>query len=92
MGADEEVAYQMLPATECSPTLLTGELLNPTAHRAEKPCPTLAGIGSPCSSSPSEGCCLGWYQAHAGVGQKPFQLLFGRKVRSEFGIDHPIEH
>src|SRR5215831_17846019 len=92
MGADEEVAYQMLSATECSPTLLTGELLHPTAHRAKKSCPTLAGIGSPCLPGTSEGCLLGWYQAHAGVGQKPFQLLLGGKVRSEFGIDHLIEH
>jgi hypothetical protein len=92
MGPYEEVAYEMLPATECSPTLLTGKLLNPTAHRAEKPCATLAGIGSPCSPSTSEGCWLGWYQVHAGVGQKPFQLLLGRKVRSEFGIDNLIEH
>jgi hypothetical protein len=75
MGADEEVAYQMLPATECSPTLLTGELLNPTTHRAKKPSPTLAGIGSPCLPGTSEGYWLGWDQAHASVGQKTFQLL-----------------
>src|SRR5262249_46272131 len=75
MGADEKVTYQMLPATECSPTMLTGELLHLTAHRAEKPYPTLAGVGSPGSPSTSEGCWLGWDQAHVGVGQKPFQLL-----------------
>ena len=75
MGTDEEVAYQMLPATEGSPTLLTGELLHPTAHRAEKPWAALAGVCSPGSPSPSEGCWLGWDQAHAGIGQKTFQLL-----------------
>jgi hypothetical protein len=74
MGADEEVADQMLPATEGSPTLLTGELLLSTARRAEKPCPALAGIGSPCLPGTSEGCWLRWYQTYAGVGQKTFQL------------------
>ena len=92
MGTDEEITYQMLPATECSPTLLAGELLHPTAHGTEKPCPTLAGIGRPCPPSTSEGYWLGWYQAHAGVGQKMFQLLLGGKVCGEFGIDGLIEH
>jgi formylglycine-generating enzyme required for sulfatase activity len=92
MGADKEVAYQMLPVPERRPTLLTGELLHPATLRADKPSAALAGIGSPGLPSTRKGCWLRWHQTHTGIGQKTFQLRSRGKVCSQFGIDHFIEY
>ncbi len=87
MGAYEKIGHHMLAGVQRSATLGADLVLLDATGRANQRGSSLAKVLPPGTAGGVKSFGAGWFQAHAGVVNKPVQLSPVREVGRQLGIN-----